>query len=362
MSYELLFLFSRYKVGSQGKEEKAVGRVDVTHYIAAEEINWDYAPKGRDGCPRREFGEDEDVFTKAGDFTPGSRYVKAVYREYQDSTFSSLKNSGRSFSGVTGPLLHFEVGEVVRIVFRNRLSFAANINIVGLELVDSTSSSREIAPGAENVYLYHVRYESGPSGGDGSAAPYVYYSSVDSIAHTAAGLTGGIGVVKRGNLDKTTRLPVGVAVAYPLQLNIFRENESPLIMESLKRFALSPESISDEIIEALNEDDDWLESNAMHSINGYLYGNNPKLRLSQDSRVRFYVFGFGSEASMHSPVFKGQIISRTVRRGSNQHGVQILPFNAEAVDVIFASKGLWPIVCGVADHVLGGMKVCVKVE
>lgn len=334
--------------------------VDMTHYIAADEIDWDYTPLGKDGCTGAPFGEGEKVFTEPGPFTPGSRYIKAVYREYRDSSFSRLKGNGkRSFAGVVGPLLHFEVGEVVRIVFQNNLRFGANINFVGLDMLNSSMSA--VSPGDKVTYIFRVRREAGPSKSDLSAVPYVYYSSVDPIAHTAAGLTGVIAVTRRGGLQKARRLPKGTSRAYPLLLNIFRENESPLIRRSIRNFALESSNITTTVLEELGEDGDWLERNAMHSINGYLYGNNPLIRARAQSVIRFYVFGYGSEASMHSPVWMGQIVRRTVIRGNTANGVQILPFNAETVDMKAVNKGKWPIICMVADHVLGGMKLCMRV-
>lgn len=37
------------------------------------------------------------------------------------------------------------------------------------------------------------------------------------------------------------------------------------------------------------EDPDFDESNLMHSINGYVYGNLPGLEMKLDERVRFYL-------------------------------------------------------------------------
>lgn len=359
MTYYLLRsprFFVREEAADQG-----ISYINVTHYIAADEVTWDYTPLNEDGCSGEAFGEDEKVFTEPGEATPGSRYVKAMYREYEDGQFARVKGGQKpTFSGVVGPLLHFEVGEVVQIVFKNKLGFSANINFIGLELVWSSSTS-QVEPGNVAIYILRVRSEAGPSVSDLSSVPYVYYSSVDPIAHTAAGLTGVIAITRTDGLEKETRLPVGTTAAYPLLLNIFRENESPLIKKSLAMFALDPESITDETLTELSEDEDWLESNAMHSINGYLFGNNPAIERRQGSIVRFYVFGYGSEASMHVPTWKGQVMQRGVRRGNAADGVQIFPFNAETVDVHLERKGTWPIVCGVADHVLGGMKACLTV-
>ncbi|KAI0558035.1 Cupredoxin [Gracilaria domingensis] len=280
--------------------------VDVTHYIAADEIDWDYAPPGRD---------------RAADSAPSPAWL-VLY-----------------------------------------CILSTNINFVGLELLNSTSAGAlAVSLGRKVTYLFRVRREAGPSRSDLSAVPYVYYSSVDPISHTAACLTGVIAVTKRGRLRGRSRLPKGTRRAYPLFLQIFRENDSPLIRRSLQKFALNAGNATLTLLEQLAEDEDWLESNAMHSINGYLYGNNPLIRAKAPSVIRFYVFGYGSEASMHSPVWMGQIVHRTVYTGNAANGVQIMPFNAETVDVKAVNRGKWPIICKVADHVVGGMKLGMRVS
>ena len=55
------------------------------YYVAAEPIMWDYVPSKRNLCRNEPFGEDEAIHVSAG---IGSKYKKAVYREYQDATFA----------------------------------------------------------------------------------------------------------------------------------------------------------------------------------------------------------------------------------------------------------------------------------
>ena len=53
---------------------------------AAEPIVWDYIPSKRNLCSRDEsFSDDQIIHASAG---VGSKYKKAVYREYQDATFA----------------------------------------------------------------------------------------------------------------------------------------------------------------------------------------------------------------------------------------------------------------------------------
>ena len=65
------------------------GRTRV-YYIAADEVIWDYAPAGRNEVAGRPFAGIESMFTTRAATRIGSRYRKALYREYTDSTFTRL--------------------------------------------------------------------------------------------------------------------------------------------------------------------------------------------------------------------------------------------------------------------------------
>ena len=59
-----------------------------TYFIAADEVDWDYTPRGRNlaGLPHVETAEDE-----AGAGAGHRVYHKAIYREDTDPTFKTLK-------------------------------------------------------------------------------------------------------------------------------------------------------------------------------------------------------------------------------------------------------------------------------
>eukprot|EP00882_Tetradesmus_deserticola_P033539 GHRQ01038325.1.p1 GENE.GHRQ01038325.1~~GHRQ01038325.1.p1 ORF type:complete len:142 (-),score=50.96 GHRQ01038325.1:36-461(-) len=55
-----------------------------SYYLAADKIDWDYAPSGKDLCHNREFTGPAELYTLQG---IGTKYKKAVYRQYNDSSF-----------------------------------------------------------------------------------------------------------------------------------------------------------------------------------------------------------------------------------------------------------------------------------
>ncbi|MDH3487189.1 MAG: hypothetical protein OEL82_03985 [Nitrosopumilus sp.] len=76
---------------SQNSECKSNKGTTRTYYIAADEVEGDYVPLGLNQIKGHEFNEDENVFVENSPGRIGSKYIKALYREYTDDTFSELK-------------------------------------------------------------------------------------------------------------------------------------------------------------------------------------------------------------------------------------------------------------------------------
>ena len=102
------------------KAHPAPGKVR-TYYIAADEVNWDYAPSGRDEAMGMPFDALQKGFTESGPHQIGRVYKKAIYREYTDATFTALKKrrAGDAYLGLLGPILRAEVGDTIKVVFKN---------------------------------------------------------------------------------------------------------------------------------------------------------------------------------------------------------------------------------------------------
>ena len=95
-----------------------------TYYIAADEVDWNYLPSGLNGMmgttgmPPAGFAT---IFTQRNVHGIGRVYRKAIYREYTDATFTQLKPrlARDAYLGILGPIIHAEVGDTIRVVFRN---------------------------------------------------------------------------------------------------------------------------------------------------------------------------------------------------------------------------------------------------
>ena len=62
-----------------------------TYYIAADEVDWDYAPGGIDKMMGMKFDGYSKTFVEKGPHRIGTVYRKALYHEYTDQTFTHLK-------------------------------------------------------------------------------------------------------------------------------------------------------------------------------------------------------------------------------------------------------------------------------
>ena len=92
-----------------------------TYYVAADEVNWDYAPSGRDEAMGHPFDAIAKGYTEPGPHRIGRVYKKAIYREYTDGSFSTLKTRApeEQYLGLVGPILRGEVGDTIKVIFRN---------------------------------------------------------------------------------------------------------------------------------------------------------------------------------------------------------------------------------------------------
>jgi len=189
---------------SQTSECKSNEGKTRTYYIAADEVEWDYAPLGINQMKGQEFNEDENVFVENSSDRIGSTYIKALYREYTDDTFSKLKPRSSEWEhlGTLGPMIHAEVCDTIKVVFKNNseeLDYSVHPHGVfydkdseGAEYNDGTSVSNKsdgiVSPGQTHTYEWDVPERAGPGPNDPSSIIWMYHSHVNSPMDTNSGL------------------------------------------------------------------------------------------------------------------------------------------------------------------------------
>ena len=330
-----------------------------TYYLAADEVRWDYAPLGRNNITGQPFGAAENVFVQQGPDRIGKVYVKALYREYTDASFTHLKPRPPKWQhlGLLGPVIQAEVGDTIVVHFKNQTRFPMSLhphgvfyrkNSEGAGYNDGTSGRARaddaVPPGGRVRQVWQVPPRSGPGPNDPSSVLWMYHSHVDESGDTNAGLVGPIIVTAKGKA-RPDGSPRDVDRQFVTLFTVFDENRSPYLDLNIQTFAGDPASVD-------KEDEDFHESNLMHAINGYVFGNLPGLGMGFGERVRWYPFAMGTEVDLHTPHWHANTL---LWNGNRVDLVETLPASLKMLDMEADNPGTWLYHCHVNDHIDAGM-------
>jgi hephaestin len=159
-----------------------------TYYIGADEVDWNYAPSGMNRITGTVFDEEAAVFTQQGPQRIGTTYAKSLYREYTDTSFTSIKRRSApdQHLGMLGPLIRGVVGDTIKVVFKNNLDRAASVHAHGVfydkssegaPYDDGTGAADQdddaVPPGTLHTYSYEVPDRAGPGPMDGSSVMWI---------------------------------------------------------------------------------------------------------------------------------------------------------------------------------------------
>ena len=86
----LAFSFPTLPCAAQSQPAASTGKTR-TYYISADEVEWDYAPHNMDHMTGKPFDKSTMIWVEKGKDRIGQVYRKAIYREYSNATFQSLK-------------------------------------------------------------------------------------------------------------------------------------------------------------------------------------------------------------------------------------------------------------------------------
>jgi hypothetical protein len=332
--------------------------VTRTYYISADKVVWDYAPQGTNEITGKPFDDVADTYVKSGPGRIGSRYVKCLYRGYTDATFGHRikRPADEKYLGLLGPVIRAEVGDTIKVVFRNTCPFPASVhphgvfyakNSEGAPYNDGTHGANKaddaVPTGGTHTYVWDVPPRAGPGPDDGSSVMWMYHSHTDEVSDTYAGLMGPMEITRRG-MARPDGSPKDVDREVFALFSVMNENSSPFLDENVHRFAQPPFPDPD--------DEDFEESNLMHSINGYVFGNQPMIAMHRGEHVRWYVMSMGTEVDLHTPHWHGNTV--TVN-GIRMDVVSLLPATMVVADMVPDDVGTWLFHCHVNDHIRAGM-------
>ncbi|NXL47819.1 HPHL1 protein, partial [Podilymbus podiceps] len=138
----------------------------------------------------------------------------------------------------------------------------------------------------------------------------------------------------------------GIDREFYLLFSIFDENDSWYLNKNIEAFTGDPSKVDE-------NDADFKESNKMHAVNGYLFGNLPGLTMCKDDKVSWHLIGLGSHYDMHGVHFQGNTIDL---RGTTRDGMALFPHLSGTALMQPDRVGTFKVVCRTFDHFVGGMK------
>ncbi|KAL8587047.1 hypothetical protein ACOMHN_023437 [Nucella lapillus] len=323
------------------------------YYLSVDEADWNYAPGGSnlfDGGGLLQPNSFSEEYFRKGPSRVGGVYRKAVFREYEDVTFS--RETGRreeeQHLGFLGPVLRVETGDVVALTLKNNAtSQAFSLHPHGATFVKmwEDHAADLVESGQVRTSYWYFPDAMGPGPLDPPCITRLYTSSPEHLARDAySGLVGPILVCRKGALDSHGQQRQ-VDREFFLLFSVTDENLSGFSHYNLARL---PENGSSQ---------DFYRSNLMHNINGYMYGNLPGLTMCQGDRVAWHLLSLG--AHVHTAYFHGQPLSYLDTRRS---GIHVLPGSLRSLLMKAQNPGQWALVDQTSEHYNAGMKALFRVS
>ena len=345
-----------------------------TYYVAADEVQWDYAPSGRDEAMGMPFDAIAKGFTETSANHIGRVYKKAVYHEYTDGTFTMIKPRAPqdAYQGILGPILYAEVGDTIKVVFKNNAthpygmhphgvlyqkdSEGANYNGGSGDMEDRSAC---IAPGATHTYTWNVPDRAGPGPNDPSSLFWLYHSHCDELRDVASGLFGGIVITRRG-MARADGTPKDVDEGFVTIFIAINENESWYLDDNIKAHIADPTKLNRYEFKPVDADGvigtvagtGFVDTNYKWSINGMIYGNLPMMVMHKGDHVRWYVATLGDFANAHTPHWHGNTV---LVNGQRTDVLSVISAQMITADMVPDAVGVWLYHCHISDHMLAGM-------
>ncbi|NXI22866.1 HEPH protein, partial [Sterrhoptilus dennistouni] len=200
-----------------------------------------------------------------------------------------------------------------------------------------------VFPGRNYTYTWTVPEDHSPTDDDPNCLTWIYHSHIDAPRDIASGLIGPLLTCKTGVLTGSSQRRSDVDVDFFLMFSVVDENLSWYLDENIASFCAEPGSVD-------KEDEEFQESNKMHAINGYVFGNLPELKMCAGDSVSWYLFGMGNEIDVHTAYFHGETLKI---RGHRINVASLFPATFVTADTIPRNPGRWLLHCQVNDHIQG---------
>ena len=349
-----------------------------TYYVAADEVEWNYAPLGLDKMMGMPFMGHAIIYTEHGEHRIGTTYRKAIYREYTDDTFSKLKPRAPEWEhlGLVGPVLRGEVSDTIKVVFKNNGSRPYSMHPHGVFYAKESegagyadgatfAAKNGVAPGETHTYVWEVPERAGPGPNDPSSIVWLYHSHANEPKDVESGLIGVILISRKGAAGPSGR-PKDVDRGFVSFFMMFDENTSWYLDHNIETYTTDPKGVKKGDFSPVDAEGVFLPagagfvgSNFKATINGYLFANMPLMTMKKGERVRWYVVTLGEGVNFHTPHWHGNVVTQA---GQRTDVIPLSPAQMATVDMVPDNPGTWMLHCHLDEHMEMGMMALYKVE
>ncbi|XP_061647973.1 coagulation factor V isoform X2 [Phyllopteryx taeniolatus] len=315
------------------------------YFIAAEEVEWDYAGNGQ----RRQIRLQQS--------TRNTKFKKVVFRGYTDGLFRTpeIRGEKEQHLGILGPVIKAEYGQSIMVVFRNKAKRALSLHpngvtynkwTEGLSYEDSSKpwyrDDNEVPPNGNFTYVWKVPRKPAHRPDEPYCQTWTYYSGVNPEKDIHSGLIGPLLVCPEGTIKNVTNTR-----EFTLLFMTFDESQSWYYEENRENMQQKRQR---GILEPILK-----ENLLFHSINGITY-NLKGLRMYTNQLVRWHLINMGSPKDFQSIHFHGQTFLHTTTT-RNRHAVYpLLPGGFATLEMYPSKPGLWQLETEVGCNQQRGMQ------
>ncbi|PNI48209.1 F5 isoform 2 [Pan troglodytes] len=306
--------------GSQGTEAAQLRQF----YVAAQGISWSYRPEP----------------TNSSLNLSVTSFKKIVYREYEP--YFKKEKPQSTISGLLGPTLYAEVGDIIKVHFKNKADKPLSIHPQGIRYsklsegasyLDHTFPAEKmddaVAPGREYTYEWSISEDSGPTHDDPPCLTHIYYSHENLIEDFNSGLIGPLLICKKGTLTEG-----GTQKTFDKQIVLL--------------FAVFDESKS------------WSQSSSlMYTVNGYVNGTMPDITVCAHDHISWHLLGMSSGPELFSIHFNGQVLEQNHHKVS---AITLVSATSTTANMTVGPEGKWIISSLTPKHLQAGMQAYIDIK
>lgn len=292
-------------------------------YVAAQGILWNYHPEPTDPS-----------------LNSIPSFKKIVYREYEPHFKEEKPRS--SNSGLLGPTLYAEVGDVIKVHFKNKAEKPLSIHPQGIKYskfsegasyLDHTFPAERmddvVAPGEEYTYEWVISEDSGPTPDDPPCLTHIYYSYENLTQDFNSGLIGPLLICKKGTLteDGTQKM---FDKQHVLLFAVFDESKS------------------------------WSQSpSLMYTVNGFVNRTMPDITVCAHDHVSWHLIGMSSAPELFSIHFNGQVLEQNQHKLST---VTLVSATSKTANMTMSPEGKWIVSSLIPKHYQAGMQAFIDIK